>query len=278
MDNAANLARGFGENVERMIDGADQLLKVLRNARAHDPEAFDLAKLVPANDILNGLTLQIAMTDRDGIMTASNLPLVGRVDLSDREHIKVHFNTTKDELFISKPVLGRVSNKWSIQFSRKVFDRNGAFDGVIVMSLDPYYLSRFYESLEIGKGSILLVGLRDRIIRARAPAVAWRDLPRALARLLRARGLRRIDALTVGGTRLGGARARAELKKNLLPLAARVRANVGLGEDRGARDGAQAGTARAGARSAEPRRSEALQTWGSNYGATRGDGRHLVSP
>ncbi len=172
MDNAANLARGFGENVERMIDGADQLLKVLRNTRAHDPEAFDLAKLVPANDILNGLTLQIAMTDRDGIMTASNLPLVGRVDLSDREHIKVHFDTPKDELFISKPVLGRVSNKWSIQFSRKVFDRNGVFDGVIVLSLDPYYLSRFYESLEIGKGSILLVGLRDRIIRARAPAVA----------------------------------------------------------------------------------------------------------
>jgi PAS domain S-box-containing protein len=172
MDNAANLARGFGENVERMIDGADQLLKVLRNTRAHDPEAFDLPKLVPANDILNGLTLQIAMTDRDGIMTASNLPLVGRVDLSDREHIKVHFGTAKDELFISKPVLGRVSNKWSIQFSRKVFDRNGAFDGVIVMSLDPYYLSRFYESLEIGKGSILLVGLRDHVIRARAPAVA----------------------------------------------------------------------------------------------------------
>ncbi len=172
MDNAANLARGFGENVERMIDGADQLLKVLRNTRAHDPEAFDLAKLVPANDILNGLTLQIAMTDRDGIMTASNLPLVGRVDLSDREHIKVHFDTAKDELFISKPVLGRVSNKWSIQFSRKVFDRNGMFDGVIVMSLDPYYLSRFYESLEIGKGSILLVGLRDHVIRARAPAVA----------------------------------------------------------------------------------------------------------
>ena len=172
IEDAANLARGFAENVQRMIDGVDQLIKVIRNARRRDPASFDLPSLVPATDILNGLTLQIATTDRNGIMTASNLPMAGRVDLSDREHIAVHFNTPRDDLFISKPVLGRVSKKWSIQFTRKMFDRDGAFDGVIVVSLDPYYLSRFYESLEIGKGSILLVGLKDRIVRARAPALA----------------------------------------------------------------------------------------------------------
>ena len=172
LEDAANLARGFGENVDRMIDGADQLLRVLRNARARDPAAFDLPKLAPANDTLNGLTLQIATTDQYGIVSASNLPITSRVDLSDREHIKVHFNTPRDDLFISKPVLGRVSNKWSIQFSRKTFDRDGQFDGVIVISLDPYYLSRFYESLEIGKGAILLFGTGDGVIRARAPAVA----------------------------------------------------------------------------------------------------------
>ena len=171
IEDATNLARGFGENVQRLIDGVDQLVKVLRNARRRDPDSFDLPSLVPATEILNGLTLQIATTDRDGIMTASTLPLSGRVDLSDREHIKVHFGTPRDDLFISKPVLGRVSNKWSIQFTRKIFDRDGNFDGVIVVSLDPYYLSRFYESLEIGKGSILLVGLKDRIVRARAPAL-----------------------------------------------------------------------------------------------------------
>ena len=171
-ENAANLARGFAEDVERTIESADQLLKVLRNARAPSPSSFDLTKLAPANDILNGLTLQIATTDKDGIVSASNLPITGRVDLSDREHIKVHFNTPRDDLFISKPVLGRVSNKWSIQFTRKTFDKDGHFDGVIVMSLDPYYLSRFYESLEIGKGAILLVGTKDGVIRARAPAVA----------------------------------------------------------------------------------------------------------
>jgi signal transduction histidine kinase/ActR/RegA family two-component response regulator len=101
-----------------------------------------------------------------GTNLAPNAP---RLDLSDREHIRVQLDhPEEDKLFISKPVIGRVSQKWSIQFSRKLFDRQGALAGVIVVSLDPYYLSRFYESLDVGRGSILLVGL-DGIIRARAP-------------------------------------------------------------------------------------------------------------
>ena len=166
-----NLARGFGENINRTIDGVEQIMKLLRIAYTRDPANFDLVKSAPADQILDDLTMQIAMTDPAGVMIASNLPSSGRVDLSDREHVKVHLNTREDRLFISKPVLGRVSNKWSIQFTRKMFGPDGAFAGVIVISLDPSYLSRFYESLSIGNGSILLVGIDDGVIRVRAPSL-----------------------------------------------------------------------------------------------------------
>jgi hypothetical protein len=58
---------------------------------------------------------------------------------------------------------------------------------------------------------------------ARVPAVDWRELPRFLPRFLRARGVRRLGAVTVGSTRLGGEAGRAALKRALRPLAARVR-------------------------------------------------------
>jgi hypothetical protein len=58
---------------------------------------------------------------------------------------------------------------------------------------------------------------------ARVPAVGWRELPRVLPRLLRARRAPRLASLTVGSTRLGGAEGRATLRKALRPLAARVR-------------------------------------------------------
>lgn len=53
-------------------------------------------------------------------------------------------------------------------------------------------------------------------------ATAWRDAPAALRRILRKHGLRRVNTLTLGGTRLGGKEGRATLTKLLMPLAARV--------------------------------------------------------
>ena len=57
--------------------------------------------------------------------------------------------------------------------------------------------------------------------RERAPA--WQDAPGVLRRMLRRRGLKRVAALTLGGTRLGGRSERAELAKRLRPLSARVK-------------------------------------------------------
>ncbi|MDP3544184.1 MAG: hypothetical protein Q8T11_17095 [Elusimicrobiota bacterium] len=56
----------------------------------------------------------------------------------------------------------------------------------------------------------------------RRPATAWRDAPAALRRILKRRGLRRVDELALGGTRLGSGEARAALTKLLKPLAAKV--------------------------------------------------------
>ena len=57
---------------------------------------------------------------------------------------------------------------------------------------------------------------------SRAPATNWRGLDVALRKILRAKGVKRVDALTVGGTRLGGGKDRLALRRRLSALAARV--------------------------------------------------------
>jgi diguanylate cyclase (GGDEF)-like protein len=91
------------------------------------------------------------------------------VDLSDREHIQVHKNSGGlDRLFISKPVLGRASGKWSIQFTRPLLSPTGAFNGVAVVSLSPNILENTYAGLKFKSGyGVAVLGLDD-IVRAGA--------------------------------------------------------------------------------------------------------------
>lgn len=171
-DDSRNLARAFSENILRTVDSIDRTLLLVRDAYARDPSGFDLGTWATARPFLDDLTVQIALIGPDGFMLQSNLgsPVVP-IDLSDREHFRVHADAAiTDRLFISRPVLGRVSGRWTVQFTRKVVRADGSFGGVFVMSLDPSALSRFYESLNIGQGAVFLAQVDMRILLAWAPA------------------------------------------------------------------------------------------------------------
>jgi hypothetical protein len=155
-----NLTHAFEENIRRTIEAIDTTIRAVRVARAHDPDRFDLAAWERDSGLTRELTLQLALADRTGAIVASNLSSLtsAPANIADRAHFRGPRESPGDMLFISDPVLGRVSKRWSVQFVRKLFDAAGAFDGVIVASLDPAFLSRFYTSLDVGHGALMLLG------------------------------------------------------------------------------------------------------------------------
>ena len=163
----ANLAHAFQENTQRIVAGADQVLMALRAAYQRDRDGFDLKDWVSRENAPDWLTAQIAVIDADGMSIASTAS-AKRVSVADREHFIVQRVSPDDALFISKPVLGRSSGRWTIQMTRKMVNAAGKFAGVVVVSVDCYQLSGFYQSLNLEQGYIELVGL-DGVVRARGP-------------------------------------------------------------------------------------------------------------
>jgi diguanylate cyclase (GGDEF)-like protein/PAS domain S-box-containing protein len=164
-----NLTRVFEEYISRVIGGVDSQLVVLRKLYEQDPANFDFANWVDSVKIQSGLTINFSIVGSDGILKLSSLgPILSKVDISDREHFRVHIDSLTDELSISAPVIGLTSGKWSIQLLRRITAPDGSFGGVVATSLDILQLEKFYNSIDIGQmGVITLVGF-DGIIRARS--------------------------------------------------------------------------------------------------------------
>ena len=165
----ANLALAVEQNIARTAQELDRTIKFLRQTHDRSGDVAPWQSLVKDDYTVNDQSVQIAIIDRRGMMITSSAMLwpSSPVDLSDREHYIVHARSGgADNLFISKPVLGRASGKWSVQFTRPFWTPTGEFDGVIVVSLDPENLSRIYEDLRLGSGYGLAVTGDDGRVRA----------------------------------------------------------------------------------------------------------------
>lgn len=164
-----NLARAFAENIHRTIETVDQTLLFVREAYTHDRTHLPELAGSLSGRVLSPLQVQIAIADSAGRTIWSSLgPLTTEVSIADREHFKVQQRADRDQLYISNPIVGRVSKKRTIQFVRRLVTAGGIFDGVVVVSLDPSSLSQFYQAIEFGDGSITLVN-EDGTVLARAP-------------------------------------------------------------------------------------------------------------
>jgi len=163
---AQSLSRLFLEHAYRTIEAADQAALYLRYRYAERGNALNLATEIDNGLVARNVYNLFSIANAQGDVVLSSKPFTP-VNLADREHVQVHMQGGQDQLFISKPVLGRVSKKWSLQITRRINRPDGGFGGVVVVSMDPQYFTRLYHQIDVGHhGVITLVGA-DGVARVR---------------------------------------------------------------------------------------------------------------
>jgi hypothetical protein len=157
LDNAARQsaawATTFASDAQSTLVYVDHTLTVLRDTWLNHPG--EMAEAIRMHqDSGEGAILQVAVIDARGYLVYSNLGLPQEPTfLGDREHFTVHQAQMQDKLFISRPVKGRVSGKWSIQVTRPMFTR-GQLVGVIVISVNPEHFVKFYQTTGFGRDGV----------------------------------------------------------------------------------------------------------------------------
>jgi len=144
----------YAENTLSTIKRLDTMLRDLRAHWDGKPAKFATAVRERAA-YMDDVAFQVGVIDAQGYLAFSNLAAPDKpVFLGERAHFRIHQdNPATDRLFISAPVKGKVSGKWSLQFTRPILQQ-GRFDGVLVISVSPDIFTTFNEKLGLGDGAV----------------------------------------------------------------------------------------------------------------------------
>lgn len=162
------LAHALAEQTGNFVGKIDQALRTAKFAFERDPAGATIAELsrrgaYPSEDLV-----QLSFTDAEGILRQSNLPLgPAPVSIRDREHFAVQMERDAG-LFVSKPVFGRVSGRWSIQLTRRVDAPEGGPAGVLVASVDAFTFGRLFRAFESDNPAISAIFGYDGFLRSRS--------------------------------------------------------------------------------------------------------------
>src|SRR5581483_5522454 len=158
MKQSDSLVRLFELNTVDMLNRIDRTLLLLRKSFEDNPANFDLRKWAGQAAIVGDETFQLTLIGADGFQKATTLDYNGPpIYVGDRAHFQKQRAATIDELVISEPVMGRTSKRLSLQFSRRLHNFDGSFAGLILLSIDPNFVQRFYKAVDLGaRGSIVI--------------------------------------------------------------------------------------------------------------------------
>jgi two-component system, NtrC family, sensor kinase len=113
----------------------------------------------------------IFVVDRTGfIIHDTDYPETPHVSLADRSYFAEHRDKDGLGVIVGEPLISRSVNRWFVPFARRLEGADGAFSGVVVAAVEPYFFEDLYRQLSLSAhDSVALFHVNGTLI-ARVPA------------------------------------------------------------------------------------------------------------
>ena len=161
-----NLALAYEEQTVRTLGTVSQTVLLIKREYERQGKRLNLRRLIGNGEIESSLYDSVGVVDERGdlILNDRSFP---PISMKDRDHFQHHQRSDSKELYIARPVVDRITNKWTIVMSRRLDKPDGSFGGVAFAGLDPTYFTRFYQKANIGEHGIIFLARLDGTTLAR---------------------------------------------------------------------------------------------------------------
>lgn len=108
--------------------------------------------------------------DNHGQWVVTSFPDLPRGNgVADREYFKFHQQNVSALAHIGPAIRSRENGEWIIPISKRVNDRAGNFQGVLLAGIKMSYFEQFFKSFSLDDNGIMFIGLTDGTLLARRP-------------------------------------------------------------------------------------------------------------
>lgn len=160
------LANAVANEKVQLVAGSQQLALALSQLpEVQNPDSKKLTPLLARILRLNPQYVNILVTNRNGLVWASALPMKKSLSMADRHFFKKAKVTQK--FSSGEFVVGKLSKKPMMTFAHPLNDRNGIFNGVISVSFDLEYFRRLPPLMQFPSGTSILLLDHQGVILAR---------------------------------------------------------------------------------------------------------------
>jgi len=171
---SSNLARSMAQEAEDTFDEADIVLTGLAGwlqADGYGPGQADrlhevFVERVKAIEQLHGLFF----FDKNGQWVVTSFTgIPAEMNSSDRDYFIYHQNNDDLGPRIGHAIRSRATGEWVVPISRRINDREGHFNGVVLAAIRMSYFDKFFEGFDINKNGAMFIALTDGTLLARRP-------------------------------------------------------------------------------------------------------------